>query len=206
MGDFKKRIVDAIEREFLRDEESFNRVAEDIAHRGCVVIRDRSAVRPYSGDNYVYIWLHLKTKKPFYVGRGINGRWLQLARCKEFLRHIDMGDAVVCKVLDCADERTVSLYERYISYSFSSNGVDLVNKDNNYKHCNDKEREDLSLLVSAISENQLTKAIENAVIDACTFPYLNEYYYLEGGMNRFKTVYGDTFFTDGGNRKRKRVA
>ncbi len=203
MADFKDNVIKDVEAKVRDDERGYNFRTEDIKRLGRVYSYAGDAIKLYTGQNYVYVWFHTLTRKPFYVGEGIGERWTSLARSKEFLRHLDQGDAAVCKVLDCADEKTAKLYEKYITYSFTSSGYDLANKDNNYRLCENSTRENLDLLVSAISDKPLTKAVEGALVNILTDDDMKSVYIMKG-VEGFRLLYGETFFSDGGNIKRRK--
>lgn len=204
MANFKDNVIKAVETQIREDERACKFYLDNIERLGYVYSSESDAIKLYTGQNYIYIWYHILTRKPFYIGEGINERWRSLTRSREFFRHIDQGDAAVCKVLDCADEKTARLYEKYITYSFTSNGYDLANKDNNYRLCESITRENLDLLVSAISDKPLTQAVEKTLIKILTHTWDCDNTCILDAIKGFKLLHGETFFSDGGNIKRRK--
>lgn len=75
------------------------------------------AVNGNGGEYYVYLWKHM-FGDVFYVGSGKGDRWTEKNRSsnKEFLKHIDAGDAVVYKILVDVDKNTARKFEQYVSF------------------------------------------------------------------------------------------
>ena len=104
---------------------------------GYLFAESHHAVRGEGGEYHVYVWAHLLTGEIFYVGSGIDERWLNRYRTTnpEFMRNLDVGDAVVYKIIANVDRETARFYERYVSLSLSSGGIALANRDNNASRC-----------------------------------------------------------------------
>lgn len=108
-----------------------------LKYEGYLFAKSHYAVRGDGGDYHVYVWAHLLTGEIFYVGSGVDERWLNRYRVnnKEFMRNLDEGDAVVYKIIDNVDMETARFYERYLSLSLSRCGIALANRDNNASRC-----------------------------------------------------------------------
>lgn len=138
-----------------------------LKYDGYLFANSYRAVRGDGGEYHVYVWAHLLTGEIFYVGSGIDERWLNRHRAKnpEFMKNLDEGDAVVYKIVDGVDKETARFYERYLSLSLSSSGVALANRDNNASRCGiDKSKEWLNENADRIA-NDFTRKVEEVLLD-----------------------------------------
>lgn len=137
-----------------------------LKYNGYLFAESHHAVRGEGGEHYVYVWAHLLTGEIFYVGSGIGERWLNRYRIKnqDFMRELDMGDAVVYKIIAGVDVETARFYERYLSLSLSSSGITLANRDNNASRCGiDKSKEWLRENADKIA-NDFTSKVEDVLL------------------------------------------
>lgn len=138
-----------------------------LKYNGYLFANSHYAVRGDGGDYHVYVWAHLLTGEIFYVGSGIDERWLNRYRLTNpgFMRNLDAGDAVVYKIITGVDRETARFYERYISLALSSCGVALVNRDNNASRCGmDKAKAWLKENSDRIS-NAFTCEVEEVLLE-----------------------------------------
>lgn len=138
-----------------------------LKYNGYLFADSRHAVRGDGGEYHVYVWAHLLTGEIFYVGSGIDERWLNRYRTKNpaFMKNLDEGDAVVYKIIDGVDMETARFYERYLSLSLSSCGVALANRDNNASRCGiDKSKEWLNENANRIT-NDFTREVEEVLLE-----------------------------------------
>lgn len=138
-----------------------------LKYNGYLFAESHHAVRGEGGEYHVYVWAHLLTGEIFYVGSGIDERWLNRYRKTnpEFMRNLDEGDAVVYKIIDNVDMETARFYERYLSLSLSSCGIALANRDNNASRCGiDKSKEWLKENADRIA-NDFTRKVEEVLLE-----------------------------------------
>lgn len=141
--------------------------ARMLKYNGYLFAESRYAARGEGGEHYVYVWAHLLTGEIFYVGSGIDDRWVNRYRSKNpgFMLELDKGDAVVYKIIDNVDMDTARFYERYLSLSLSSCGVALANRDNNASRCGiEKSKEWLNENANRIA-NDFTRQVEEVLLE-----------------------------------------
>lgn len=76
---------------------------------------------------YVYEWIRLDTKEPFYVGKGKGDRWCHMKRNDYFDRVVNKCDVVVSILHDNLDEETAFDYEWYYIDLYRNLGYELTN-------------------------------------------------------------------------------
>ena len=138
-----------------------------LKYNGYLFAESHHAVRGEGGEYHVYVWAHLLTGEIFYVGSGIDERWLNRYRTKNpgFMRELDVGDAVVYKIIDGVDMETARFYERYISLALSSCGIALANRDNNASRCGiDKSKAWMNENADRIA-NDFTNKVEEVLLE-----------------------------------------
>jgi hypothetical protein len=156
------------------------------------------AVRCNSGKHHVYVWAHLLSGEVFYVGSGVDDRWRNRHRVKNnaFMENLDVGDAVVYKVIDGVDRDTALFYERYLSLTLSGAGAKLTNRDNNVEKCGfDKAEEWLSENAERLSDD-FTRQVETVVLEKI----LSDRDFRGMDVLRavtFRQIYGDHWFSQG---------
>lgn len=101
-----------------------------LARDGCLYKSKYGAPNFGDGDFSIYLWRH-SCGDPFYVGLSKNDRWISLySRNDEFYKRLDSADAAVYIIGSGFDEKTGKLYEKYITLSLHSAGIDLANEAN----------------------------------------------------------------------------
>ena len=136
-----------------------------LQYDGYLAVETDRGVRVGDGDYYVYLWKHA-WGDPFYVGSGKGPRWTSKGgRCDDFYFHLDAADAVVYLVLSGVDSKTAHLYERYVSANMTYGGYTLANGDNNAEYKSEEARERMMARCKSVEGLELTKKVENAVIN-----------------------------------------
>ena len=163
----------------------------NLLYDGCLEHSDKIAVRGDGGECYVYVWKHA-FGRPFYVGSGKGGRWLNKNRKPDFLKHIDMADAIVYKVLTNVDRKTAYECEKFVSLLFTLHEVELSNKDNNamLKHTKITPDEFERMLEEPIYK-EIKSVVLNRVLGADDLPYEAAL-----GQEEFKKHYGNSYFSN----------
>lgn len=165
---------------------------------GFLFANSRYAVRGDSGEYHVYVWAHLLSGEIFYVGSGIDDRWRCRYRLKNhaFMENLDVGDAVVYKIIEGVDRDTAHFYERYLSLALSSAGIRLTNRDNNAEKCGlAKAREWLRENADRLYDD-FTKRVEEVVLEKI----LSDSDFRGMDVLRaftFRQIYGDHWFSQG---------
>ena len=138
-----------------------------LKYNGYLFADSHHAARGEGGEYHVYVWAHLLTGEIFYVGSGIDERWLNRYRLTNpgFMLNLDAGDAVVYKIVTDVNRETARFYERYISLALSSCGIALANRDNNVSRCGmDKAKTWLKENADRIS-NAFTNEVEEVLLE-----------------------------------------
>lgn len=88
-----------------------------------------------SNEFYVYEYIRLDTNEPFYIGKGIKGRWKDFnKRNKHFLNIVNKVPTAVVILHDCLDEETAFEYECWYIWQIRDiKGFNLVNIDDGGK-------------------------------------------------------------------------
>lgn len=91
-----------------------------IAENGFVKAKEKFCYNTVNGEGYyVYLWKHIRGDA-FYVGSGINKRWVSLSgRNARFYTELDRGDVAVYKVVNGLTEQEARMYEKYLSVGLS---------------------------------------------------------------------------------------
>jgi hypothetical protein len=136
------------------------------------------------GDFSIYLWRHC-CGDPFYVGLSKNDRWISLhSRNDEFYKRLDFADAIVYILGSGFDEKTGRLYEKYITLSLYSAGIDLANEANTQP--DDK-------FLSDYEKDEIAVKLQNYLLDIIL---------RRDGENKMKTTeeflekYGTHYFSD----------
>lgn len=163
--------------EQMRKSAENNHYAGNLVWHGCIdCFRNAGISGLHDGEHYVYLWKHIDGK-PFYVGSGKNGRWLNHSdrnRNSAFAEHKKRHDAFVYLVATCMSEQDARDAEFCCIHNLSKRGYDLAQTTGTYGRLNNAQKQRQDARYRKLMQNHVCEKVVDRA-NELLYPMENKY-------------------------------